>query len=785
MIKSINVRFLMCLGALLLFLGCFESPVGDDSEKQTGITKKESTETYSVEEIRAYIKLESEESGASFETVLEFVGTDFLATIWKGSDCDIINKSIEEAIEKSQKYIAPSELLALVLTMSKEAGYPSKIVIAALGEEFFTTLWLKSDLPVVKKKISDTIEGLETFISLKDLKELIIGIVNELPDSVSIDMEDLLLLIGEDFLDAAWIKDQLPLIKKLIKEYIKDLIDDEDSDGELNPNVLKALIGTMSKEAGVDPNAVGRVLGKEFFQKKWLKSDLPQIKKEISDAIELVKADTLTYDVLKSMVYQESEKAGVNYQKVMDVLGPEFFSETWLKSDEELILSIIAKAIDHVQATGEFFTYDEVKAIVVSMSDSIGLNYMEVMDTLGAAFFEQKWAKDELPKMQEDIQVAIDKILKGTDYFTYDEIKALIAKLSDENGVDYKDVIDVLTFDFLYKKWAKSELAIVKSKILSAIDVVKNGDYIGYDALKSYIVGASEQANVNYIAVMDSLGEEFLNTKWKNSDWGHIEIEVKAAIKKVIGEDNLIGYDALKLELFNMSEAAGVDYMEVMDSVGEKFMNYPWTTKDWPFIKTTIKEAIESISQKDTLIGYDSLKLELFNMSEAQGVDYLEVMDSVGEEFMNYPWTTNDWPKVKSSIQIAIDSILEKDIYISYKELKDTVFMMSDSAGADYQVVMDTLGESFFAPKQWKKIDWSYVKLSINTAIDMAKTGNKILSYDEVKAIVVKECEAEGVDYMLVMDILGEEFFAREWRISQVTWIQKETSGAIWEVKNG
>lgn len=723
MFKSVNVRFMMCLGALLLVLGCFESPVGDDSEKQSGITKKGSTEAYSLEEIRAYIKLESEECGVSYDAVLEFVGSEFLATTWKGSDCDLINKSIEEAIEKSKKYIAPSELLKLVHTMSKEAGYPSKVVIAALGEEFFTTLWLKSDLPVVKKKISKTIEGLETFISLKEIKELIIGIVNELPDSVSIDIEDLLLLIGEDFLDEAWLKDQLPLIKKLIKEYIKDLIDDKDADGELNPKVLGALIGKMSKEAGVDPNVVGRVLGKEFFQKKWLKTDLPQIEKEIAIAIEIVVAETLSYDVVKSIVYQESEKAGVDYQKVMDVLGSEFFANTWLKRDTELMVSIIAKAIDHVQATGDYFTYDEVKAIVVEMSDSIGLDYMVVMDTLGSDFFNKKWLKAELPQMQKEIQIAIDNILNGTDYFTYDEIKMLIFKLSEENGVDYKDVIEVLTFDFLYKKWPKSQLTEMTKQINVAIEVVKGDGYIGYDALKSYIFGASEQANVNYMEVMDTLGEEFLNTKWKHSDWGHIEKEVKAAILKVIGEENLIGYDSLKAVLYQMSDSAGVDYIEVMDSVGYKFMNYPWTTKDWP--------------------------------------------------------------EVKSTIQMAIDSILKKDLYISYDSLKLAIYTMSDSAGADYQVVMDTLGKEFFAPEKWKKTDWSYVRLEIKTAIDMVKTGNKILSYDEIKAIVVAECEAEGVDYILVMDILGKEFFEREWRISQVTWIQKETSGAIWEVKNG
>lgn len=725
MFKRVKFGLLLFCSTLLLFVGCFESPVGDDTKEQDGITVKGSTETYSYQELLDFIKEESNECNAIYEDVLDFVGTDFLKEEWTGSDCDIINKSVKDAIEKSKKYIAPTTLVTLVTTMAKDAGYPPKVVIEALGTDFFTKLWLKSEMPIVKKTISDTIAGLDKFISIKELKELIISLVNELPDSVAIDIEDILLLLDEDFLDKAWLKEQLPLIKKLIKEYIKDLINDDIDETELNPKVLKAIVVKMSEEASVDPEAVARVLGKEFFLKEWKKSDLPQIKKEVTEAIEIVKAETLSYDVVKSIVYQQSEDAGVDYQKVMDVLGAPFFNKTWLKRDYAIMEKVIAQAIEVVKNQGDYFTYDEVKLIVVEMSDSIGLLYTVVMDTLGKEFFEKQWLKSELPQLQQEVQAAIDLILDNNEFLTYDEIKLKIYDMSEVAGVNYMDVINVLTFDFLNRKWLKSQWVIVERRIAEAIKVVQNqgADTISYDELKAYIVLLSDSAGVDYMEVMDSLGEKFLSTQWKTTDWYYIESEVKTAIAKVIGDGDLIGYDSLKAVLVAMSDSAGVDYIEVMDSVGEAFMNAPWTTPEWPEIKMIINGAIQLV--------------------------------------------------------------LDKDLYIKYDSLKAAVFAMSDSAGVDYIEVMDTLGKEFFAPKMWKKTDWSYVRLEINTAIDMVKTGNKILSYDEIKAIVVEMCDKEAVDYMLVMDVLGEEFFKKEWRISQVTWIQKETSGAIWEVKNG
>lgn len=333
--------------------------------------------------------------------------------------------------------------------------------------------------------------------------------------------------------------------------------------------------------------------------------------------------------------------------------------------------------------------------------------------------------------------------------------------------------------------------------------------YESYDEVKAVCFEMSEAANVEYTDVMDELGSDFWDSFWRENNSSAVDAKIAEAIKKVpqkvvvVIDTNFYGsYDEVKQVCYDMATAAGVEHGKVMDVLGTKFWDSFWQNNNITEVNKEIKRAVDQVLFFETtdpdpkLTGYfvnvEEVKSVTYGIAKSNGIDYLydEVVETLGAEFFETYWQNNDRNQVIKKIQSAVDQVKYLESlspqYQSYAEVKAACAEMSNDAGVDYRIVMDKLGADFFETF-WKENNRAAVDQRILEVIALVDTGivDNYHVYDDVKETCFLMSEEAGVDYKRVMDILGSDFWNIFWKENPRDVVDAKIADAIAQVKKG
>lgn len=203
---------------------------------------------------------------------------------------------------------------------------------------------------------------------------------------------------------------------------IEGVVIDNNNTDYFTEEELNALVKKMADAAKVDYEKVVAVLkeGKKFYETKWKKSQLAEVEKLVAAAIKKVSGGNTEYftvDELCKLVKALAVKAKKDVDDVFAILKKEgkLFETKWKYEQKEEVIKIIAEAVKKAKDatnTDEYFTEDELNAMVKKMAAESNVDVEKVIAVLkkGGKFYETKWKKEQKKEVVALIGAAIKEI---------------------------------------------------------------------------------------------------------------------------------------------------------------------------------------------------------------------------------------------------------------------------------------------------------------------------------------------------------------------------------------
>ncbi len=265
-------------------------------------------------------------------------------------------------------------------------------------------------------------------------------------------------------------------------------------------------------------------------------------KNTVSGGIKEVPAGKDRY--IQVNVYDEKEKLCYMGKTVVEVIADKevTVSIDLYKVDETGTIIIEGVVIDNNSA--DYFTEEELNAIVKKMADAAKVDYDKVVAVLkeGKKFYETKWKKSQLPEVEKLIVAAIKKVSGGnTEYFTVDELCKLVKALAVKAKKDVDDVFAILKkegklFETKWKYEQEEEvIKIIAEAVKKAKDATNTDEYFTEDELNAMVKKMAAESNVDVEKVIAVLkkGGKFYETKWKKEQKKKVVALIGAAIKEI------------------------------------------------------------------------------------------------------------------------------------------------------------------------------------------------------------------------------------------------------------
>ncbi len=366
--------------------------------------------------------------------------------------------------------------------------YLGKTVVEVVADEMITA---SIDLYKVDETGTIIIEGVVIDNNNTDYftEEELNAIVNKMADKAKVDDEKVVAVLkkGGKFYETKWKKSQLAEVEKLIAAAIKEVSGGNNTD-YFTVDELCKLVKALAVKAKKDVDDVFAILKKEgkLFETKWKYEQEEEVIKIIEEAVKKAKDATSTgeYFTVKelcAMVEKMAAEAKKDVDDVYSILKKEgkLFETKWKYEQEEEVIKIIEDAVEKAKDatnTGEYFTVKELCAMVEKMAAEAKKDLDDVYTILKkeSKLFETKWKYEQKEEVIKIIAEAVKKAKDATntdEYFTEDELNAMVKKMAAEANVDVEKVIAVLKKGgkFYETKWKKEQEKEVVALIGAAI----------------------------------------------------------------------------------------------------------------------------------------------------------------------------------------------------------------------------------------------------------------------------------------------------------------------------
>ncbi len=392
-----------------------------------------------------------------------------------------------------------------------------------------------------------------------------------------------------------------------------------------------------------------------------------------------------------------------------------------------------------------------------------------------------------LYKVDETGTIIIEGVVidnNNTDYFTEEELNAIVKKMAIAAKVDPEKVVAVLKKGgkFYETKWKKSQLPEIEKIIAGAIKKVSGntGEYLSEKELDELVKKMCVDAKIEYEKVVAVLkeGKKFYETKWKKEQLKEVVALIEEAIKKVSGNTN--EYFTLK-ELCAIVEKMAADAKKDIDDVYTilkkegKLFETKWSYKQEGEVIQIIEAAVAKAKDSDGCFTTYQLASMAKDMAMDAKKDVEHVLTILKKEtkLFEIKWKYEQKEEVIKLIAEAVKKAKDATItgeYFTEKELLSIAKGMAVKAKKDVDDVIAILKKEgkLFSTK-WKYKQKEEVMKIIAEAVKKAKDATitgEYLTVDELNAIVKKMAEAAKVDAEKVMAVLkkGGKFYQTKWK---------------------
>ncbi len=208
-----------------------------------------------------------------------------------------------------------------------------------------------------------------------------------------------------------------------------------------------------------------------------------------------------------------------------------------------------------------------------------------------------------------------------------------------------------------------------------------------------------------------------------------------------------------------MCDTAGVNYIEVMDYLGENYLdNTIFTENNLPNFKANVQNAIYYVLNgvtNDTL-SLIQISSIVANLCDSAGIDSSLIWMELGDYLYSRPFLHSDIPEIESNI-IKVISGLQYSI-VPFEVVLEIIGTKSHIAQVDTFLVIEEMGGyNYIKYRTWYKKDLPLLEERIDEAIKKVLNINdttKIdsVNYDNLKTLLYNLSEMYDVNYMEVMD---------------------------------
>lgn len=430
-------------------------------------------------------------------------------------------------------------------------------------------------------------------------------------------------------------------------------------------------------------------------------------------------------------------------------------------------------------------------------------------------FYNLPWYEGQKEAVYAYLELEAKKLTGAPLFYeSYDEVKAVCFEMSEAANVEYTDVMDELGADFWENFWRENNSSVVKAKIAEAItkvpqkvvEVIDTGFYSSYAEVKQVCYDMATEAGVEHVKVMDVLGSKFWDSFWQNNNISEVNKEIKSAVAQVVffettdPDTSVGGYyvnvEEVKELTYGMAKTYGANHDEVVAELGAEFFETFWQENDRDAVQKKIMSAVEKVNFLDSMNPgrkyhyLENVEYVCYKSAENAQLDVKLVIEKLGNEFFDTFWRENSRKAVDAKVKEAVDQLLVDyaDYFTDYGQVKDLCYNLSEEAGVNYVDVMDLLGQEFW-DSFWKNNPRDVVEAKIAEAVSQAPkkeveviNNDFYTNYDDVHALCIKMSELAGVDYKEVFEVLGDEFKNSFWRENNMTEVKKEISKAVDEV---
>lgn len=223
---------------------------------------------------------------------------------------------------------------------------------------------------------------------------------------------------------------------------------------------------------------------------------------------------------------------------------------------------------------------------------------------------EEIIAAVNLYKVDETGTIIIEGVVidnNNSEYFTEEELNALVKRMADAARADIEKVMTVLKAGkkFYETKWKKSQLAEVEKIIGAAIREVlgNNDEYYTERELIGMVERVANEEKKDVEDALRILREEgkLFGEKWKKTQEREVMEIIKVGVAKAkdATNDEYFTKDELNGLVVRLSEAAGVDARRVIEVLRRdgKFYTTRWKKEQEREVVALIEAAIKEISE--------------------------------------------------------------------------------------------------------------------------------------------------------------------------------------------